>query len=83
MSDGRVNRDHRIRISAYHLWESDGRPDGQESGHWKRAESLCEHGTIDCVQGAELLSGNNSKLLRAFKNTTGEPDAPRYLECEA
>ncbi len=78
MSNGQANHEQRVRISAYHFWEADGRPDGQEGDHWERAEKLCECGTIERIQGAGLLL-NNSKLLTAFRNTTGEPDAPRHL----
>jgi hypothetical protein len=30
----------RIRVRAYHLWESEGRPDGQELEYWERAREL-------------------------------------------
>ena len=30
----------RIRVRAYHLWESDGRPDGQAAEYWERARAL-------------------------------------------
>jgi len=65
MSDERANHEHRIRVSAYHLWEDDGRPDGQESEHWERAEKLCERDLDDRIQDAGLLSNNNSKMFMA------------------
>ena len=30
----------RIRLRAYHLWESEGRPDGQSAAYWERAQEL-------------------------------------------
>jgi hypothetical protein len=30
----------RIRVRAYHLWESEGRPDGQSDAYWERAREL-------------------------------------------
>ncbi len=30
----------RIRVRAYHLWESEGRPEGQAAAYWERAEAL-------------------------------------------
>ena len=30
----------RIRLRAYHLWEREGRPDGQSTAYWERAEEL-------------------------------------------
>lgn len=83
MSDEQANHEHRIRVSAYHLWEDDGRPDGQESEHWERAEKLCERDLDDRIQDAGLLSNNNSKMFMAPRSPTGEPDVPRYLNYKA
>ncbi len=30
----------RIRLRAYHLWESEGRPEGQSAEYWERAREL-------------------------------------------
>jgi len=30
----------RIRVRAYHLWESEGRPVGQSTSYWERAQEL-------------------------------------------
>ena len=30
----------RIRVRAYHLWESEGRPVGQSAAYWERAREL-------------------------------------------
>ena len=30
----------RIRLRAYHLWEADGQPDGQDLEYWERAREL-------------------------------------------
>ncbi len=30
----------RIRLRAYHLWESEGRPEGQAAEYWERAREL-------------------------------------------
>lgn len=32
--------EQRIRKRAYHLWESEGRPDGQSAAYWERAREL-------------------------------------------
>lgn len=34
--------DKRIREFAYQIWESEGRPDGQEARHWDMARKLVE-----------------------------------------
>lgn len=33
-------REHRIRIRAYHLWDSEGRPHGRSGEFWERAREL-------------------------------------------
>jgi hypothetical protein len=33
-------REARIRQRAYHLWEADGRPHGQDAEYWERAREL-------------------------------------------
>src|SRR3954447_842485 len=33
-------REERIRQRAYHLWEADGCPEGQDTEFWERAETL-------------------------------------------
>jgi len=34
------DREERIRDMAHRIWESEGRPQGQEQRHWKMAERL-------------------------------------------
>lgn len=53
--------DKRIREFAYQIWESEGRPDGQEARHWEMAQKLAQ---------AEALAP--SKPAKAKK-----PRAPR------
>lgn len=35
-------RDERIRVMAHRIWESEGRPPGQQERHWKMAERLVD-----------------------------------------
>ena len=35
-------KDERIREFAYQIWESEGRPDGQEQRHWEMARKLAQ-----------------------------------------
>lgn len=37
-----TSREQRIRMLAYRLWESEGRPEGQEARHWEMAERIVE-----------------------------------------
>ncbi len=36
------HKEQRIRETAYHLWEEDGRPIGQAERHWEMARKLAE-----------------------------------------
>jgi hypothetical protein len=40
LDDNNQARRRRIRERAYHLWEADGRPHGQELEFWERASEL-------------------------------------------
>lgn len=37
---GGHDREHRVRVRAYHLWEAEGRPEGREAEFWHRAVEL-------------------------------------------
>lgn len=45
--------DQRVRQLAYRIWESEGRPEGQQQRHWDRALKIV---------AAERVSGNNAWL---------------------
>ena len=36
------HKEQRIRETAYHLWEEDGRPIGQAERHWEMARKIAE-----------------------------------------
>jgi hypothetical protein len=36
--DQRRHREDHVRIRAYLIWEREGRPDGEQLEHWRRAE---------------------------------------------
>lgn len=61
-------RDHRIRERAYHLWEFDGKPFGNDVEYWERARELI---------GMEESAG--SGLL---PNPINTPDSPRETGIE-
>jgi Protein of unknown function (DUF2934) len=41
-----INREQRVRETAYHLWEKAGRPMGQAERHWEMAERLADQAPI-------------------------------------
>lgn len=62
--------DKRIREFAYQIWESEGKPEGQEERHWEMACKLAE---------AEALApGKSSKATGSkgvgTKSAAGKPD---------
>ncbi len=40
LDDSDETRQQAIRERAYHLWEADGQPEGQELEYWERARTL-------------------------------------------
>lgn len=55
------NDDKRIREFAYPIWESEGKPDGQQARHWDMARTLAQ---------AEALAPGNAEPRKA------KPKAP-------
>jgi len=53
--------DKRIREFAYQIWESEGKPEGQDARHWEMARKLAE---------AEALAPSKSPKA-AVSNTAG------------
>ena len=37
-----ISREQRVRMLAYRIWESEGRPDDQDDRHWEMAERIVE-----------------------------------------
>ena len=60
------NDDKRIREFAYQIWESEGKPEGQEPRHWEMARKLAE---------AEALAP--SKPPKAGKAASDKPAAAK------
>ncbi|MHC8333708.1 DUF2934 domain-containing protein [Pseudomonas sp. LB3P25] len=65
--------DKRIREFAYQIWESEGKPEGQDARHWEMARKLAE---------AEALAPSKSPKAAgtkapASKSTNGKAAAPK------
>ncbi|MBK5551708.1 DUF2934 domain-containing protein [Pseudomonas sp. TH03] len=58
--------DKRIREFAYQIWESEGKPVGEESRHWEMARKLAE---------AEALAPKKSPKAAAGKTSATKPAA--------
>ncbi len=55
--DNDAAREQRIRERAYHLWEADGKPHGQDTEFWERARELV---AMEESAGAAQLSNPQS-----------------------
>jgi uncharacterized low-complexity protein len=49
--------DKRIREFAYQIWESEGKPEGQEARHWEMARKLAEAEAIAPKKPAKAPAG--------------------------
>ncbi|WP_095109870.1 DUF2934 domain-containing protein [Pseudomonas sp. Irchel 3E20] len=58
--------DKRIREFAYQIWESEGKPEGQDSRHWEMARKLAE---------AEALSPTKPPKASAKPKPAAKPAA--------
>ena len=65
------NDDKHIREFAYQIWESEGRPEGQEARHWDMAHKL--------AQAQALAPSKAAPKAKAAAKPAGEkkPRAPR------
>ncbi|KAF1011323.1 MAG: hypothetical protein GAK32_00909 [Pseudomonas fluorescens] len=59
------NDEKRVREFAYQIWESEGKPEGQEARHWEMARKLAE---------AEALTPTRPKAA-AKPKTPAKPKA--------
>ncbi|MEO6680628.1 MAG: DUF2934 domain-containing protein [Pseudomonas sp.] len=60
--------DKRVREFAYQIWESEGKPEGQDARHWEMARKLAE---------AEALAPKKSPKAAAGKAATAKPAAAK------
>jgi hypothetical protein len=68
-------REERIRLKAYQLWEEEGCPDGREDIHWDRATELIaiednQHLTTQPLPDADALgpTGEPTEPIEAVEN---------------
>ena len=51
------HKEQRIRETAYHLWERDGRPAGQAERHWEMARRMTEDAEMQSASAARAAAG--------------------------
>ncbi|ALI03935.1 DUF2934 domain-containing protein [Pseudomonas sp. FW306-02-F02-AA] len=64
--------DKRIREFAYLIWESEGKPEGQETRHWEMACKLAEAEALAPTKPARTAKPNSGKTA-ASKPTATKP----------
>ena len=57
MNTATMNVDeHRIRETAYHLWEQNGRPIGQDRHHWEMAKRIAAQSSLSNATPAAVAA---------------------------
>lgn len=67
-----AEREERIRVRAYHLWEADGCPAGRDTEYWERAKEL---EAIEANPGAGLIPPESDRDVvdeAALQDNLGE-----------
>ncbi|WP_223486809.1 DUF2934 domain-containing protein [Pseudomonas sp. A-RE-19] len=65
--------DKRIREFAYQIWESEGKPVGQETRHWEMACKLAEAEALAPGKSPKA-TGSKTAAKSAVKSAIGKPD---------
>ncbi|WP_442107929.1 DUF2934 domain-containing protein [Pseudomonas sp. NUPR-001] len=60
----------RVREFAYQIWESEGKPEGQESRHWEMARKLAEAESL-----APKVAPRKAKAKPAAETVPSKPAA--------
>jgi hypothetical protein len=66
--------DKRVREFAYQIWESEGKPEGQEARHWEMARKLAE---------AEALAPSKSPKATGSKTANTKSPASKVANGKA
>ncbi|TVT83578.1 DUF2934 domain-containing protein [Pseudomonas sp. H3(2019)] len=73
--------DKRIREFAYLIWESEGKPEGQETRHWEMACKLAEAEALAPSKSARTAKTNsgktNSSKTNSSKTAASKPTAAK------
>jgi len=68
-----TGREQRVRMLAYRIWESEGRPDDQEARHWEMAERIVEAENAR-EEEHEWQEASDEPSLYAGEDPPAEPD---------
>jgi hypothetical protein len=65
--------DKRIREFAYQIWESEGKPEGQESRHWEMARKLAEAEALAPKKSPKAAGSKTAGKAASAKPADGKP----------
>lgn len=71
--------DKRIREFAYQIWESEGKPEGQDARHWEMARKLAEAEALAPKKAPKATGGKTA----ASKPAASKPAAAKTLNGKA
>ncbi|QJI40398.1 DUF2934 domain-containing protein [Pseudomonas sp. ADAK2] len=57
--------DKRVREFAYQIWESEGKPEGQEERHWEMARKLAEAEALAPKKSSKAATGKTPAASKA------------------
>ena len=69
------NDDKRIREFAYQIWESEGKPEGQEARHWEMAVTLAQAEALAPKKAAASKAKSKAAPAASVKPAAKAPAA--------
>jgi biotin carboxyl carrier protein len=71
-------RDEKIRLRAYQIWEQEGRPEGKDIDHWHRADSEIEQEQYQ-MQAEQDSRPSDTEETESATQAVRTPEAPPAL----
>jgi hypothetical protein len=69
--------DKRIREFAYQIWESEGKPEGQEARHWEMARKLAEAEKLAPKKPAKAAASKTAVTKDGESKLNGKAAVPK------
>ncbi|CAI8789885.1 DUF2934 domain-containing protein [Pseudomonas sp. IT-P2] len=70
--------DKRIREFAYQIWESEGKPEGQEARHWEMARKLAEAEALAPKKSPKAAGSKTAGKTATSKAVDGKAPAAKH-----
>ncbi|MFJ7281508.1 DUF2934 domain-containing protein [Pseudomonas sp. NPDC099000] len=69
--------DKRVREFAYQIWESEGKPEGQEARHWEMARKLAEAEALAPKKSPKAAGSKTAAKPAVAKTANGKVPEPK------